>query len=85
MTEVSVEEVFGEEVAVTKYDNNNSGALFKNNKRTKETHPTSRGKAMIGGVWYWISGWNKETASGEKFISLAYTEMDAEDVEKYCS
>lgn len=75
----------GTSTPLATYDNNNSGALFGNKRRTKETHPTSQGKAQIGGVWYWISGWTKApTGGGDKFISLAFTELTEEEVAKYC-
>ena len=75
----------GEHTPVTSYNNDNSGALFANKKRTKETHPNSQGKAQVGGIWYWVSGWTKTpTTGGDKFISLAFTELTVEEVAKYC-
>jgi hypothetical protein len=76
----------GEQTPVTSYNNENSGALFPNKRRTKETHPNSQGKALVNGVWFWISGWTKmPVGGGDKFISLAFTELTAEEVEKYCA
>ena len=49
----------------------NSGALFKNEKREKDTHPHATGSALIGGVEYWVSAWTKEGKNG-KFQSLAF-------------
>ena len=49
----------------------NSGTLFKNEKREKDTHPHATGTALIGGVEYWVSAWTKEGAKG-KFQSLAF-------------
>ena len=68
---------------VKAYDNNNSGALFKNDKRTKDTHPNSRGKVMVDGKHYWISGWSRKSSNDQPFISLAFTEMTVEEIEKY--
>ena len=49
----------------------NSGALFTNDKREKETHPHYNGKATIGGVDYYVSSWIKEGKNG-KFQSLSF-------------
>jgi len=58
------------------YDNNNTGALFKNNKRTNERQPEYNGSVEVSGVQYWISAWVKESKNGQKFFSLAFTEKD---------
>lgn len=48
-----------------------SGAIFKNDKRTKDTQPNATGTCMIDGVEYYISSWTKEGKKG-KFQSLAF-------------
>ena len=51
---------------------NNSGAIFKNERKEKDTHPDYRGNARIEGVDYEISAWVKEAkGSGKKYFSLA--------------
>lgn len=50
-----------------------SGSLFRNDKREKDTHAHAKGKAMIGGVMYWVSAWTKTKGDGERWQSLSFT------------
>ncbi len=48
----------------------NSGVLFKSDKRENERAPHYRGNITVGGQDYWLSAWVKEGKSG-KFMGLA--------------
>ena len=48
----------------------NSGVLFKNDKKESEKHPDYKGNITVGGQDYWLSAWIKEGKSG-KFMGLA--------------
>jgi hypothetical protein len=62
----------------------NSGTLFKNDRRQTDNHPHMKGKALIGGRWHWVSAWTKTpNAGGDRFQSLAFTEMTDEQAAKY--
>ena len=54
----------------------NSGSLFKNDKRTDEKNPHYKGSAMVNGEEFWLSAWMKEGKSGVKFMSLALKPKD---------
>tara|TARA_R110000851_G_C12980186_1_gene556263 strand:+ start:428 stop:862 length:435 start_codon:yes stop_codon:yes gene_type:complete len=61
----------------------NSGALYPNLSRKKESHPNCRGRSFVGGKWYWVSGWNNLMPNNTRYVALAYTELTPEDVAKY--
>ena len=48
----------------------NSGVLFKNDKKESEKHPDYKGNITVDGQDYWLSAWIKEGKSG-KFMGLA--------------
>lgn len=49
----------------------NSGSVFKNDRKEKDSHPDRTGTAMIDGVTYYVSGWIKTGQKGQ-FLSLAF-------------
>ena len=50
----------------------NSGSLFKNDRKEKDTHADYKGTVKIGGVEYWQNAWVKEV-NGKKFFSQSFT------------
>jgi len=53
----------------------NSGVLFKNDRKEAENHPDYRGEINVGGKTFWLSAWIKTGAKG-KFMSLAIKPRD---------
>jgi len=49
----------------------NSGALFKNDKRETDTHPHMKGSIMVAGIEYWISAWTNTSEKGVRYQSLS--------------
>lgn len=61
--------------------NDNSGAIFRNKRKEKDSHPDRTGQCVINGVEYWISGWMKEK-NGEPYMSIAFKEKEARQESK---
>ena len=68
---------------MSQYDNRNSGALFKNEKKASDRHPDYTGSwTDSNGVEHWLSAWIKTSASGKTFMSLSATVKDQAPVAK---
>jgi hypothetical protein len=59
----------------------NSGILFRNDKKTRDTDRDYSGSATIGGVEYWMSGWVKQAKNGSKFLTFSFKAKDAPKAE----
>lgn len=52
----------------------NSGAIFKNDKKTADNHPDYRGKINVDGIDKDISLWVKTSGNGIKYFSASIKE-----------
>lgn len=59
------------------YDNTNTGALFKNDKKETDKHPDYKGSVNANGREYWLSAWLKTSKKGTKFMSLSLSPKEA--------
>ena len=59
---------------MSNYDNTNSGALFTNKNRKEDKHPNYTGKLNVAGKEYQVSGWIRETKTGEQYLSIRISE-----------
>lgn len=53
-----------------------AGSLFKNDRKSKDTHPDLTGNALINGVEYYLSAWRKSGAKGD-FYSVSVRPKEA--------
>lgn len=62
---------------MTKFEvKDNTGSMFPNDRKESANQPDAKGSAMIDGVEYWVSGWNKKTQEGKSWRSIAFTRKD---------
>ena len=52
----------------------NSGSLFRNDRKEKDTQPDYKGSCMVNGVKMEMAAWIKESANGSKFMSFKFSE-----------
>ena len=49
-----------------------SGVLFPNSRKQKDTHPDYTGRGNYGGVEFEISAWKRVSPSGQPRLSIAF-------------
>jgi uncharacterized protein (DUF736 family) len=59
----------------------NSGAIFKNSKKTNEKQPDYKGTVNVNGKDMEISLWLKESKKGTKYFSASFQEPYKKDSE----
>ena len=55
---------------------NNTGSLFRNNRKETENHPDYTGSGRIDGHDVWVSAWLKDKKDGGKYFSLSFKRKD---------
>ena len=63
---------------MSEYDNNNTGALFKNDKKQSDRHPDYNGSCEVNGVEMWMSAWLKTSNGGKKYMSFSFNPKEAQ-------
>jgi hypothetical protein len=67
--------MIGDQTMATEKKFDNSGILFKNEDKNKDTDRDYQGSATIAGVEYWMSAWLKQGKRG-KFMTFAFKPKD---------
>ncbi len=55
----------------------NTGKLFKNEKKEKDSHPDYTGTALVNGVEHYMDAWLKTSDSGRKWMSFSFKPKQA--------
>ena len=63
---------------------NNSGVLFKNDKKERDKDPDFKGSILVDGVEFWMSAWIKEVKNGD-FLGLAVSPKDVQPPKDFIS
>lgn len=58
---------------MTEFDQTNSGSIWKNDKKEKDTHPDFTGSLNVGGVEYWVSAWKRKPGAKDKSPALSFS------------
>jgi hypothetical protein len=59
----------------------NTGSVFKNDRKTEETHPDRTGSAMINGTEFWVNGWLRRSKQGAQYLALSFKPKDEQSSE----
>lgn len=58
---------------MTEHSNENRGAIWRNEKKEKDTHPDFTGSLNVGGVEYWVSAWKRKEGAAAKAPALSFS------------
>ena len=62
---------------MTNYDNNNRGAVWKNDRKTTDKHPDFNGTINVDGKDYWVSAWRGDKENPKApVLSFSVQEKD---------
>jgi hypothetical protein len=65
---------------MSEYNNNLSGALFRNESKAKDTDPAYKGSCEINGNQFWLSSWLNQDKNGKTYMKLKFTAKDGQVV-----
>lgn len=64
---------------MSQHDNTNRGAIWKNKKKEKDTHPDFTGSLNVDGVEYWVNAWKRKDDAPGNAPALSFSVRPKED------
>lgn len=58
-----------------------TGSLFRNEKKEKETHADYRGECLVDGQPYYMDAWVNTSKNGKKYLSVKFKAKGERPVE----
>lgn len=58
-----------------------SGSLFKNERKEKDTHADYRGDCVVDGQAYYMDAWVNTSKNGKKYLSVKFKPKGEKPVE----
>lgn len=58
-----------------------SGSLFKNERKEKDTHADYRGDCVVDGQAYYMDAWVNTSKNGKKYLSVKFKAKGEKQVE----
>ena len=55
----------------------NTGSLFKNDRKETDSHPDYKGSALLNGVEHWLDAWINTAKDGSKYMSVKFKPKEA--------
>ena len=55
------------------YDNTNRGSIWRNEKKTTDSHPDFTGSLDVNGTQYWVSAWKRKDGAKPSAPALSFS------------
>jgi len=67
---------------MAEYDNTNRGQIWKNEKKTTDTHPDFTGSLNVDGIEFWVSAWKRKEGAAANSPALSFSVKMKDEAKK---
>lgn len=64
---------------MTQHNNENRGAIWKNDDKQTDNHPDFKGSLNVNGQEFWVSAWKRKEGANPKAPALSFTVKPKEE------